>query len=132
MFQALGNTIPPLLSSFTRITLIAIPVLMLSRLPGFHLTWIWSQSLSVTGVALQMIANLLLLRARVPPAVRHAAGGRDRSAFLVGVGFLQPGDDAGSASVVVSPSALPSAMSRSSRRMILPDRVLGRSAANRI
>ena len=36
---------------------------------------------------------------------------------------------AGSASVVVSPSALPSAMSRRRRRMILPDRVLGRSAA---
>ena len=60
MFQALGNTIPPLLSSFSRITLIAIPVLILARLPGFHLTWIWY--LSVTGVALQMIANLLLLR----------------------------------------------------------------------
>jgi len=60
MFQALGNTIPPLLSSFSRIALIAIPVLILSRLPGFRLTWIWY--LSATGVALQMIANLLLLR----------------------------------------------------------------------
>jgi putative MATE family efflux protein len=60
MFQALGNTIPPLLSSFSRIALIAIPILILSRLPGFHLTWIWY--LSVTGVTLQMIANLLLLR----------------------------------------------------------------------
>ena len=38
----------------------------------------------------------------------------------------------GSASVVVSPSARPSAMSRSNRRMIFPERVLGRSAANRI
>ena len=35
---------------------------------------------------------------------------------------------AGSASVVVSPSARPSAMSRRSRRMILPDRVFGSSA----
>ena len=34
----------------------------------------------------------------------------------------------GSASVVVSPSALPSAMSRSNRRMIFPERVFGRSA----
>ncbi len=34
--------------------------------------------------------------------------------------------------VVVSPRARPSAMSRSSRRMILPDRVFGRSAANRM
>src|SRR5262245_35121561 len=36
---------------------------------------------------------------------------------------------AGSARVVVSPSAFPSAMSRRSRRMIFPDRVLGRSEA---
>ena len=35
---------------------------------------------------------------------------------------------AGSASVVTSPSARPSAMSRSRRRMILPERVFGRSA----
>src|SRR5918994_392181 len=34
---------------------------------------------------------------------------------------------AGSRSVVTSPSSRPSAMSRSSRRMILPERVLGRS-----
>ena len=39
---------------------------------------------------------------------------------------------AGSASVVVSPSARPSAMSRSRRRMILPERVLGRSAVKMI
>ena len=36
---------------------------------------------------------------------------------------------AGSASVLVSPSARPSAMSRSRRRMILPLRVFGSSAA---
>src|SRR3990172_3519997 len=35
-----------------------------------------------------------------------------------------------SASVVVSPSVRPSAMSRRSRRMILPERVLGRSGTN--
>src|SRR6185437_13124332 len=39
---------------------------------------------------------------------------------------------AGSASVVVSPNARPSAMSRRSRRMILPERVLGKSALNRM
>ena len=59
MFQALGNTIPPLLTSASRITLVAIPLVLLSRLPGFQLTWIWY--LSIAGVALQMIANLLLL-----------------------------------------------------------------------
>jgi putative MATE family efflux protein len=60
MFQALGNTIPPLMSSVSRITLIAIPVVLLSRLPGFQLRWIWY--LSATAVAVQMIANLILLR----------------------------------------------------------------------
>ena len=35
---------------------------------------------------------------------------------------------AGSRSVVTSPSARPSAMSRSNRRMIFPERVLGRSS----
>ena len=43
-----------------------------------------------------------------------------------------PSTTVGSASVVVSPSALSSATSRSSRRMILPDRVFGRSSVNRI
>ena len=38
----------------------------------------------------------------------------------------------GSRSVVTSPSSRPSAMSRSSRRMILPERVLGRSSAQMI
>jgi len=60
MFQALGNTIPPLLTSVTRITAVAIPLLWLSRQPGFQLKWIWY--LSAIAVALQMCANLLLLR----------------------------------------------------------------------
>jgi putative MATE family efflux protein len=59
MFQALGNTIPPLLTSGARITLVAIPLIMLSRLPDFQLTWIWY--LSAVGVTLQMIANVVLL-----------------------------------------------------------------------
>jgi Na+-driven multidrug efflux pump len=59
VFQALGNTIPPLLTSGTRITLVAIPLLILARLPGFQLQWIWY--LSAGGVTLQMIANVILL-----------------------------------------------------------------------
>lgn len=60
MFQALGNTIPPLITSMTRIVLIATPIVMLSRLPGFQLKIIWY--LSACGVAIQMVVNLLLLR----------------------------------------------------------------------
>jgi putative MATE family efflux protein len=60
MFQAIGNTIPPLLTSFSRIALVAIPLLVLATRPGFQLRWIWY--LSAGAVVLQMTANLLLLR----------------------------------------------------------------------
>jgi MATE family, multidrug efflux pump len=60
MFQALGNTVPPLITSVSRITLVAIPIIILSRQPGFALTTIWY--ISVVGTALQMIANLALLQ----------------------------------------------------------------------
>jgi putative MATE family efflux protein len=60
MFQALGNTVPPLISSITRLLIVAIPVLLLARLPGFELRWIWY--ISAVAVALQMAFNLLLLR----------------------------------------------------------------------
>jgi Na+-driven multidrug efflux pump len=60
MFQAMGNTIPSLLSSFTRIVIVAIPTLMLSRLPGFELRWVWY--VSVGTVIIQMMLSLGLLR----------------------------------------------------------------------
>ncbi len=60
MFQAMGNAIPSLVTSFTRMVVIVVPVLWLSRLPGFELRWIWY--LSVFAVALQMTLNLLILR----------------------------------------------------------------------
>ena len=60
MFQALGNTVPPLITSVSRITLIAIPIIILSRQPGFALTTIWY--ISIVGTALQMVANLALLQ----------------------------------------------------------------------
>ncbi len=60
MFQAIGNTIPPLLTSFSRIVLIAVPLYFLARMPGFVPRWIWY--LSVASVAVQMALNLLLLR----------------------------------------------------------------------
>jgi putative MATE family efflux protein len=60
MFQAMGNTIPSLISSFTRIVGTAIPVILLSRMPGFSLRWIWL--LSAVTVFAQMGLSLLLLR----------------------------------------------------------------------
>ncbi len=60
MFQAMGNTIPPLVASFVRILLVAIPAFLLVRLPGFELRWIWY--VSVAATAFQLTMNLLLLR----------------------------------------------------------------------
>ena len=60
MFQALGNTIPPLISSFTRILLVTLPVVLLARHDGFSLRWIWY--ISAASVAVQMIMNLVLLQ----------------------------------------------------------------------
>jgi Na+-driven multidrug efflux pump len=59
-FQAMGNTIPSLITSLVRITLSAIPAVFLSRLPGFQLHWIWYLSLASVYVALAV--SMLLLR----------------------------------------------------------------------
>jgi putative MATE family efflux protein len=60
MFQAMGNTVPSLVTSFVRIVIVALPALLLSGMPGFELRWIWY--LSVASVALQMVMSMLLLR----------------------------------------------------------------------
>ena len=59
-FQAMGNTLPSLATSFLRVLIVAIPVMLLSRQPGFELRWIWY--LSVGAVLLQVVASLWLLR----------------------------------------------------------------------
>jgi putative MATE family efflux protein len=60
MFQAMGNTMPSLIASVTRIVLIAVPAIALSSSPGFKLVWIWY--LSAGAVVLQLAIVLLLLR----------------------------------------------------------------------
>jgi Na+-driven multidrug efflux pump len=60
MFQAMGNTVPSLVASGTRILLVAVPAILLSRTPGFQLNWIWY--LSVGAVFVQLTLSLLLLR----------------------------------------------------------------------
>lgn len=60
MFQAMGNTVPSLITSGLRILLVAIPTYILSKQPGFHLNWIWY--LSVASVLVQLTVSLLLLR----------------------------------------------------------------------
>ena len=77
MFQALGNTLPALFSSATRLMTFAIPALWLSTRPGFELKQLWF--LSVATVTLQAVTSLLLLRGQfrrrlttLPPAAAAA------------------------------------------------------------
>ena len=59
VFQGMGNTLPPLLSSITRLILFALPALLISRLPGFEITYVWY--LSVGSQVIQACTNLWLL-----------------------------------------------------------------------
>ena len=60
VFQALGNTLPSLLASASRIALFAVPAYVVSRRPGFELKHLWW--LSAGSVFLQMLLCLWLLR----------------------------------------------------------------------
>ena len=60
MFQALGNTVPSVISSATRLVTFALPAMWLSTRPGFQIRQIWI--LSVVTVAVQLAVSLLLLR----------------------------------------------------------------------
>ena len=59
-FQAMGNTIPSLITSVVRISLSAVPAVILSRLPGFELLWVWY--LSLVSVYVALVVSMLLLR----------------------------------------------------------------------
>jgi putative MATE family efflux protein len=59
MFQAMGNTMPPLATSFGRLIATAVPIVLLAQLAGFQLWWIWY--VSVLSLWLHMAANLWLL-----------------------------------------------------------------------
>ena len=60
MFQALGNTVPAMISSATRLLTFAVPGILLSHRPGFELQQLWY--LSVATVTLQALTSLWLLR----------------------------------------------------------------------
>jgi putative MATE family efflux protein len=60
MFQGMGNTLPPLASSLTRLLLFAIPAYALASHPGFQMRHVWYVSLAAVGV--QTGLNLWLLR----------------------------------------------------------------------
>ena len=60
VFQGLGNTVPPLISSAMRLLVFALPAFLLSQRPGFNIKVVWY--LSVGSQVLQACINLLLLR----------------------------------------------------------------------
>jgi len=60
MFQALGNTVPSLATSALRMVISIIPAIVLSRVSGFQLPWIWY--LGVVSVYVQLTANLILVQ----------------------------------------------------------------------
>lgn len=60
MFQAVGNTLPALLSSASRLLTFVGPAIWLSHQPGFELRQLWF--LSVATVALQALLSLWMLR----------------------------------------------------------------------
>src|SRR2546430_1595806 len=72
MFQGLGNTIPPLLSSASRLILFALPALWLSRTAGFDIKLAWY--LSVGSQLLQACMNLLLMRRELQRKLRFGDG----------------------------------------------------------
>jgi putative MATE family efflux protein len=60
VFQGIGNTMPPLISSASRLLLFALPAWWVSRVPGFHIRYVWY--LSVFSQVTQACLILLLLR----------------------------------------------------------------------
>jgi Na+-driven multidrug efflux pump len=60
VFQGIGNTLPPLLSSMTRLVMFALPAIAVAHRPGFQVKYVWY--LSVVSQILQALINLLLLR----------------------------------------------------------------------
>src|ERR1044071_4492036 len=68
MFQGLGNTVPPLLSSATRMLLFALLAVLVAHRTGFNIRHIWY--LSVGSQVLQACFNLLLLRRELHKKLR--------------------------------------------------------------
>ena len=60
LFQGLGNTMPSILSSATRLLTYALPAIWLSTQPFFHIEYIWYWSILTTW--LQALTSWLLLR----------------------------------------------------------------------
>jgi len=72
VFQGVGNTRPPFLSSGLRVLAFAIPVVLLSRTSAFRLSYVWY--ISAASIFLQAVLNILFLRKELQKKIAVAAG----------------------------------------------------------
>jgi Na+-driven multidrug efflux pump len=76
MFQAMGNTVPSVISSAVRLFIWIVPAVWISRQPGFQLHWTWR--ISVVATSTHALIALWLLHheaAKRLPRAAAAAGG---------------------------------------------------------
>lgn len=59
LFQGMGNTLPPLVSSLLRLLIFAVPAYMMAQRPGFEMRTVWW--LSVASVLVQVSLSVYLL-----------------------------------------------------------------------
>lgn len=69
MFQALGNTMPALVSTASRLVTFVVPAVWLSTQPGFQLRHLWW--LSVATLTLQAIVSYVLLQREFRKRLPH-------------------------------------------------------------
>lgn len=72
VFQGIGNTWPPLISSAMRLIIFVLPAIIMSRLAGFEIKQVWY--LSVATILCQAGVNLLLLRREFQKKLDFADG----------------------------------------------------------
>ena len=72
MFQGMGNTLPALAASATRLVTFVPPAFWLLHRPGYRIQHVWY--LSVTSVTIQALVSLLLLRRQLRRRLRFDDG----------------------------------------------------------
>jgi Na+-driven multidrug efflux pump len=73
MFQALGNTVPAVISTATRLVTFVIPAIWLSRQPHFRIEHVWY--LSVATMTVQAMTSLWLVRMQFRKRLQFGTAG---------------------------------------------------------
>ena len=79
VFQGIGNTVPPLLSSMTRLVVFALPAALLAQRPGFQIKYVWYLSRRLAGFAGRHQSSAVAARAAKKIGFRRNSAGRGRS-----------------------------------------------------